>query len=134
MADDAASVPEQKPPPPPSALMDTARRVLGQVVARVPGLHGDAAQRNAWEAVCADLQRRQQWNDVVDLAVNADRRPTLARPSGNRQPANRPPAARPPHSSPQAQSQTQSRAQVQSRAQAQSRAQMQAQSKSGSKP
>ena len=85
MADDATQVPDQKPPPHPTiALVDTARRVLGQVAARVPGLAGDAAQRNAWEAVCADLQRRQQWNDVVDLAVNATRRPPGRRTTTSR--------------------------------------------------
>ncbi len=77
MADDAASAPTSKPPPhPTNALVDTARKVLGQVAARVPGLAGDAAQRNAWEAVCADLQRRQQWNNVVDLTVSATTRRT----------------------------------------------------------
>ncbi|WP_020576062.1 hypothetical protein [Actinopolymorpha alba] len=82
MVDDAASTPGSTPSTPaPYGLMETARRVLGQVAARVPGFDGGAAQRNAWEAVCADLQRRQQWNDVVDLAVNVTRRPTRRRAS-----------------------------------------------------
>ena len=55
-------------------LVETARRLVGHVASRLPGLDADLGQRNAWEAVCADLQRRQQWNDVVELAVNAGRR------------------------------------------------------------
>lgn len=85
MADDAVKAPDPTPPRPKTTLVDTARRVVGQVVARVPGLAGDAAQRNAWEAVCADLQRRQQWNDVVDLSVNATtRRPVRREPQRSR--------------------------------------------------
>lgn len=77
MADDAASTPNATAAA--SGLFDTARRVVGQVVARVPGFDGGAAQRNAWEAVCADLQRRAQWNDIVDFTVNAARRPSRRR-------------------------------------------------------
>ncbi|MEQ4205365.1 hypothetical protein [Actinopolymorpha sp. B9G3] len=76
MADDAAAGSgATSVPPAPRSFVDTARRVVGRMVARLPGLDGDAAQRNAWEAVCADLQRRQQWNDVVELTLNATRHP-----------------------------------------------------------
>lgn len=61
-------------PIPQRGLVETARRLVGHVASRLPGLDADLGQRNAWEAVCADLQRRQQWNDVVELAVNAGRR------------------------------------------------------------
>jgi hypothetical protein len=72
MADDAAAESgATSVPPAPRSFVDTARRVVGRMVARLPGLDSDAAQRNAWEAVCADLQRRQQWNDVVELTLNA---------------------------------------------------------------
>ena len=73
MADEAASTPNATVTA--SGLFDTARRFVGHVVARVPVFDGGAAQRNAWEAVCADLQRRAQWNDIVDFTVSATRRP-----------------------------------------------------------
>ncbi|GAA2754725.1 hypothetical protein [Actinopolymorpha rutila] len=66
-------------PIPQRGLVETARRLVGHVASRLPGLDADLGQRNAWEAVCADLQRRQQWNDVVELAVNAGRRPARRR-------------------------------------------------------
>jgi hypothetical protein len=75
MAEDAAAGSgSTSVPPAPRSFVDTARRVVGRMVARLPGLDGDAAQRNAWEAVCADLQRRQQWDDVVELTLDATSR------------------------------------------------------------
>jgi hypothetical protein len=104
MVDDAASTSDGKQAARAQrGLVDAARRVVGQVAARMPGLDGDIGQRNAWEAVCADLQRRQQWNDVVDLAVNAGRRPTRRRRAGT--PPTRD-ASRPPRSSGKSQVQT----------------------------
>lgn len=74
MVDGGGSTPDGRQVPiPQRSLVETARRFVGQVASRVPGLDADLGQRNAWEAVCADLQRRQQWNDVVELAVNAGR-------------------------------------------------------------
>jgi len=58
----------------PKSLADTARRFVGHLAARLPGLDSGAAQRNAWEAVCADLQRRQQWEGLVDFTRAGARR------------------------------------------------------------
>ncbi|MET9018968.1 hypothetical protein ABZV93_03190 [Actinopolymorpha sp. NPDC004070] len=80
MVDGGGSTPDGRQVPiPQRGLVETARRLVGQVASRLPGLDADLGQRNAWEAVCADLQRRQQWNDVVELAVNAGRRPARRR-------------------------------------------------------
>ncbi|MEQ4205473.1 hypothetical protein ABN028_24230 [Actinopolymorpha sp. B17G11] len=38
-------------------LVETARRVVGMLVAGLAGFDAGIAQRNAWEATCADLQR-----------------------------------------------------------------------------
>jgi hypothetical protein len=47
-------------------LVETARGVVAQMAARVPGISGEAAVRNAWEAACSDLERRREWDVVYD--------------------------------------------------------------------
>ncbi len=42
-----------------------ARRVVVGLAARLPGFDIHAARRNAWEAVCADRERRRQWEETV---------------------------------------------------------------------
>ncbi|WP_020576061.1 hypothetical protein [Actinopolymorpha alba] len=53
------------PSSPHRTLADTARTVVRHVTARVPGFDVNAARRNAWEAVCADQERRRQWEEAA---------------------------------------------------------------------
>jgi hypothetical protein len=54
------------PPHAQQALVRTARRVVELVVASLTGIDAGTAQHNAWEATCADLQRRQIGIDPDD--------------------------------------------------------------------
>ncbi|GAA2754726.1 hypothetical protein [Actinopolymorpha rutila] len=47
-----------QPGPPP--LVRGARSVVGRIAALL-ATDADVARRNAWEAVCADQERRRQW-------------------------------------------------------------------------
>jgi hypothetical protein len=49
--------------------MAAARGLVGGLAVRLPGFDTGAARRNAWEAVCADRERRRQWDDESSTAV-----------------------------------------------------------------
>ncbi len=65
-------------------LVETARGVVAQVAARVPGISGEAAVRNAWEAACSDLERRQLWDDVYEEDPEHPPRPASSRSQASR--------------------------------------------------
>jgi hypothetical protein len=52
---------------PPRKAVTAARRVVVGVATRLPGFDIKAARRNAWEAVCADRERRRQWDDAAPV-------------------------------------------------------------------
>ncbi|MEQ4205363.1 hypothetical protein ABN028_12235 [Actinopolymorpha sp. B17G11] len=49
--------------------MAAARGLVGGLAVRLPVFDTRAARRNAWEAVCADRERRRQWNDESPTAL-----------------------------------------------------------------
>jgi hypothetical protein len=51
------------------SAMAAARGLVGGLAVRLPGFDTGAARRNAWEAVCADRERRRQWDDESSTAV-----------------------------------------------------------------
>jgi hypothetical protein len=55
------------PPQARRPLVETARGVVARMAARMPGISGEAAVRNAWEAACSDLERRQVWDGVYEV-------------------------------------------------------------------
>ena len=53
--------------------VDLARDLVVGVAGRLAGLDRKAAQRNAWEAVCADRERRRQWDEAWPGGTLAER-------------------------------------------------------------
>jgi hypothetical protein len=45
------------------SAMAAARGLVGGLAVRLPVFDPRGARRNAWEAVCADRERRRQWNE-----------------------------------------------------------------------
>jgi hypothetical protein len=52
------------PPTRPRTFVGSARSMVGRLASLIHG--PDAARRNAWEAVCADQERRRQWNETIE--------------------------------------------------------------------
>ena len=47
----------------PVALLDTTAAAAAAMLARFHGLGGTVAERNAWDALCADRARRREWEE-----------------------------------------------------------------------